>query len=113
MFGNYGKCSIPRLEQCEEVTRVAGSKKSEKSLKSMGDGQGCCQVDAIVTIDQRGQIILPKRVREKAGVKPGDQLAVISCEYGGKVSCITFVKTDRFSDSAKDILSPMLQGMRK
>ena len=35
---------------------------------------GCnCQVDALVTIDGRGQIVLPKEVREKAYIKEGDK----------------------------------------
>ena len=29
-------------------------------------GMKCCQVDALITIDGRGQLVLPKEVREKA-----------------------------------------------
>ena len=28
----------------------------------------CCKVDSIVTVDERGQILLPKDTREKAGI---------------------------------------------
>jgi len=78
-----------------------------------GSGVECCKVDAIVTIDSRGQIVLPKDVREKAGVKAGDKFAIISCESEGKVCCITLVKADDFAETVKDMLGPMLKGIVK
>jgi len=41
---------------------------------------GCCRVESIVTIDERGQMVLPKEIREKAKIKSGDKLAVLSLE---------------------------------
>ncbi len=52
-------------------------KKVEKS-----DVASCCKVDALVTIDGRGQIVLPKDIRARAGIEGGDKLAVISWESG-------------------------------
>ena len=72
---------------------------------------GCCEVDAIITIDARGQIVLPKEVREKAGVSPGDKFAVISCESEGKVCCIALVKADDFAETVKGMLGPMMKGI--
>ena len=72
---------------------------------------GCCKVDALITIDGRGQIVLPKDVREKANIKAGDKFAVISCESGGKICCISLVKADDFTDTVKDMLGPMMQGI--
>ena len=80
---------------------------------SMNEGMACCQIDAIVTIDRRGQIILPKEVREKAKIKAGDKFAVISCESGGEISCIALIKTDKLSDTTKDILGSMFRGTAK
>ena len=37
---------------------------------------GCCCVDAMVSVDERGQMVLPKETREKAGIKAGDKLIV-------------------------------------
>jgi len=78
---------------------------------SMSKIAGCCSVDSIVAIDGRGQIVLPKEVREKAGINAGDKLAVISCESDGKVCCITLVKADDFAEKVKDMLGPMLKGI--
>ena len=35
-------------------------------------------VEALVPIDARGQIVLPKDVREKAGINAGDKVAVMA-----------------------------------
>ena len=69
----------------------------------------CCKVDALITIDGRGQIVLPKDVRERAGVKAGDKFVVMSYESEGKICCIFLVKADDFADTAKDILGPMVK----
>ncbi|MGB2815082.1 MAG: HgcAB-associated protein [Dehalococcoidales bacterium] len=74
------------------------------------DMSGCqCQVDALVTIDARGQIVLPKEVREKAAIKAGDKFMVISKESEGKVCCIFLVKADYFNESIRGTLGPMVK----
>ena len=71
----------------------------------------CCKVEALVTIDGRGQIVLPKDVREKAEVKAGDKFVVISYESDGKVCCISLVKADDFGETVKGMLGPMMKEM--
>ena len=78
---------------------------------SMSEGVGCCQVDAIITIDNRGQLVLPKEVRDKAGMSAGDKFAVISCESGGKVCCISLVRAEDFAEKIKGMLGPMMKGI--
>jgi antitoxin PrlF len=67
----------------------------------------CCKVDAIVTVDERGQILLPKDTREKAGIKGGDKLALMSWEKDGKVCCFMLIKADELSGIARDVLGPL------
>jgi looped-hinge helix DNA binding domain, AbrB family len=71
-------------------------------------GSGCT-VEAILTIDERGQMVLPKDMREKAGIGPGDKLALISWERDGKICCLALMKTEPLSGLVKDILGPVLQ----
>ena len=71
--------------------------------------EGCCKVEALVSIDERGQMVLPKELREKAKIKTGGKFAVISCERNGKVCCISLVKADDFADVIKGMLGPMLK----
>mgnify|MGYP001148759799 CR=1 FL=1 len=69
----------------------------------------CCRIDAVVTIDSKGQIILPKDVREKAKLKPNDKLAVIDCGQDGEICCIIMIKTEKLGNTIKGFLSPILQ----
>jgi len=70
---------------------------------------GCCKIDALVTIDGRGQLVLPKELREKAGINAGDKLAVISWEREGEVCCLTLMRADDFAGSVKTILGPIMR----
>jgi antitoxin PrlF len=67
----------------------------------------CCQVESVVTVDERGQMVLPKELREKAGIKPGDKLAVVSWDKEGKSCCFILMKTDQIADMVKDALGPL------
>jgi antitoxin PrlF len=67
------------------------------------------KVEAIVSIDDRGQMVLPKEIRAKVGLRPGDKLAVVTRERDGKVCCIYMFKTEELLDMAKDRLGPLLQ----
>jgi antitoxin PrlF len=67
----------------------------------------CCQVEAIVSVDARGQIVLPKEVRDKAGVKAGDKFVLVSSEDDGKICCLFLVKADQFVGSVKEMLGPV------
>jgi len=79
----------------------------------MTSKEGCCKVDAVVTIDAKGQIVLPKDLREKAKLKPNDKLAVIGCERAGEVCCIMMVKAEDLGSSVKVMLGPMLKEVFK
>jgi len=73
----------------------------------------CCKVNAIVTIDSKGQIVLPKDVRERAKLKPNDKLAVVGCEQDGEICCIVMVKSERLRGAVSNVLGPMLKGVFK
>jgi AbrB family looped-hinge helix DNA binding protein len=69
----------------------------------------CCKIDAVVTVDAKGQIVLPKDLREKAKLKPSDKLAIIGFERDGDVCCIVMVKADALSGTVKNMLGPILK----
>jgi AbrB family looped-hinge helix DNA binding protein len=79
----------------------------------MNNNEGCCRVDAVVTLDSKGQIVLPKDLREKAKLKPNDKLAVIGCERKGEICCIVMVKADDLGESVRIMLGPMLKEVFK
>jgi len=74
-------------------------------------GLGSCRVESMITIDERGQMVLPKDVRDKIGVKPGDKLALVSMEKDGKICCISLIKAEAFSGMVKDILGPVMKDL--
>jgi AbrB family looped-hinge helix DNA binding protein len=69
---------------------------------------GNCRVDSLVPVDDRGQMILPKELREKAGIRGGDKLAVISWEKEGRVCCLSLIKVEEFSGMIKGVLGPLM-----
>jgi antitoxin PrlF len=71
----------------------------------------CCKINAIVSVDQKGQIVLPKDLREKAHIKPNDKLAVIAFEKDGEVCCIAMVKADALTTKVKDMLGPVFKNV--
>jgi antitoxin PrlF len=73
------------------------------------NSQGCCNIDAVVTVDEKGQIVIPKDVREKAGLKPNDKLAIIGCEQDNAICCIIMIKTEKLGSSVNKTLSPLLK----
>ena len=79
------------------------------SSNSASRGVSCCKVDALITIDGRGQIVLPKDIRARAGMEGGDKLAVISWETDGRVCCLSLIKADEFGTSIKGLLGPMME----
>jgi AbrB family looped-hinge helix DNA binding protein len=69
---------------------------------------GCCRVESLVSIDERGQMVLPKDIREKAKIGAGDKLAVVTWEKEGKVCCISLIKSDEFAGMVRELLGPMM-----
>ena len=71
-------------------------------------GSGCT-VEAVLSVDDRGQMELPKDVRQKAGIGSGDKLALISWEKDGEVCCLALMKVGNLSGMVQGILGPLVQ----
>ncbi|HUI70927.1 MAG TPA: HgcAB-associated protein [Spirochaetia bacterium] len=69
--------------------------------------ESCCSVEAVVTVDSRGQIVLPKELRSAAGIKAGDKLAVVAMQSGDKVCCLSLMKVEQLAGTVRDILGPV------
>ena len=66
------------------------------------------KIESLVTVDERGQMVLSKTLREKANIKPGEKLAVTTWERDGQVCCITLIKIEAFGGVVKDILGSVV-----
>ncbi len=72
----------------------------------------CCRVEALVSIDERGQMILPKELRAKANIRAGDKLAVTSLQKDGKMCCLLLTKADDLSGMVITVLGPVMKDMK-
>jgi antitoxin PrlF len=69
----------------------------------------CSTVESIVTVDERGQMVLPKDIRKKANINPGDKLAVIGHVKEGSICCISLMKIEDLAPVVKGVMGPMLK----
>jgi AbrB family looped-hinge helix DNA binding protein len=81
--------------------------------ESADDVTSCCKVEALVSVDDRGQMVLPKELREKANIRAGDKLAVMSWEKDGRVCCISLTKVEELTDMVKAVLGPVMTEILK
>ena len=79
------------------------------AAKTQEAAAGCCRVEALVGVDERGQMVLPKDIRDAAGIRPGDKLALILWRKDGKVCCMTLVKADELTDMVRGRLGPLMK----
>ncbi len=68
-----------------------------------------CKIDAITTIDARGQLVLSKDVRSKLGWNAGDKIAVITLSREGNTCCVSLIKVDSLSGTIKEFMEPLLK----
>lgn len=85
--------------------------KTGSCFEASGGPLSCCKVESLVSVDERGQMVLPKEIRDKANIRAGDKLAIISWEKDGKVCCISLIKAEGFGNMVKGLLGPMMKEM--
>ena len=55
----------------------------------------------VVTVGEKGQIVIPKKARDIFGITPGDTLLIVGDEKKGGIAII---KTELFTDFTDNIL---------
>lgn len=63
-------------------------------------------IEGVATVDERGQMVLPKAIREKAGIRPGDKLAIVTLVREGRACCLQLFRTDELAKGVERILEP-------
>jgi antitoxin PrlF len=71
----------------------------------------CCRMESLITVDERGQMVLPKELRDRAKIRAGDKLALVSWEKDGEVCCFTLIKADLLAERVKEFLGPLMSGL--
>ena len=79
----------------------------------MGCEGDTCRIDAVITMDAKGQFVLPKDLRDKANMKPNDKIALVASEKDGEVCCIMMIKAEKLVGAVTRTLGPLLKGVTK
>jgi len=82
---------------------------SESCCSSTKSAGSCCKVEAIIGIDERGQMVLPKELRDKVNIRAGDKLAVVSMQRGNETCCLTLIKAEELAGMVKGMLGPLME----
>jgi len=103
------------VQDRKKRTRKSGEAKQRAGGRSccgpMASGGSCCKVEALISVDERGQMILPKELRERANIRAGDKFAVTSVGKNGKVCCIVLTKAEDLSGMVINVLGPVVKDM--
>jgi len=68
---------------------------------SSGSLARCCSMSAVVSVDERGQIVLPKDLRDRMGIKAGDKLAVVALGEPDDTCCLMLMKAQELNGMIK------------
>jgi antitoxin PrlF len=73
--------------------------------RTAGDG---FRFESLIAVDDRGQMVLPKELRDKAKIGAGDKFAVISWEKEGNPCCFSLIKAEELAGMVRDLLEPLM-----
>lgn len=82
------------------------------SDKESEDRECHCEVESIIKVDERGQMVLPKEIREKVGIDSESKLAIVSMKKDGKVCCLSLMKTEELEEMVEERLEPLINTNR-
>ncbi|MBS7619626.1 AbrB/MazE/SpoVT family DNA-binding domain-containing protein [Candidatus Bathyarchaeota archaeon] len=71
--------------------------------------RSCCRVYSIVTVDSKGQIVLPKEVREEFNIGQNDRLVLIGFGSEKDHCCMVIMKADRLNSTLASMLQPIFK----
>ena len=66
------------------------------------------QIEAIITVDERGQMVLPKETRARAGIRAGDKLALVGWRKGDRVCCLSLIKAEEMTEMVGQLLNSLM-----
>ncbi len=82
-------------------------KPSARSCKHDGN-PSACHVVAVLSIDGHGQIVIPKEVRNRANIRDGDKLALVSWMNRDEICCLSLIRTDNLSSEVSGVMNSLL-----
>ncbi len=77
-------------------------------LCDAGNNTATCQVEAVLSIDRRGQVVIPKEIRKRANIRDGDNLALVSWTNRDEICCLSLIRADNLSSEVSGVLHALL-----
>jgi antitoxin PrlF len=102
----------------QRVTKAGGAERAACcGAECCGTGASCCglpvpggcQVEAVVSVDARGQMVLPKEVRDRFGWSAGSKIAVVAWSSGGTPCCVSLHTAGEIADRLRTAYGPLLR----
>lgn len=91
-----------RIQKCLNILNILTDEVEVKTPMNRGnESEECTPLESVVSIDERGQLVLPKEIRERWGLKGGDKLAIITSVKEGEICCVALVKADLLTKNFK------------
>jgi antitoxin PrlF len=87
---------------------MASKTKQDTCCASGEEAESCCKVESLISVDERGQMVLPKDFRDRAGIKAGDKLVLVSWTRDGEVCCMSLMKAEGLVEMVKDRIGPLM-----
>lgn len=87
---------------------MASRTKEEACCASGEETESRCKVESLISVDERGQMVLPKDFRDRAGIKAGDKLVLVSWTRNEEICCMSLMKADGLVEMVKDKLGPLM-----
>ncbi len=98
--------TVPDIEKCARLANIYGVTVDSLLKTEAADGIGPIppapagkNIWGTVTVNERGQIVIPKAVRDKFGLETGTRLVVLSDENG-----IALISAERFEAGMKAMM---------
>ncbi|TXT58942.1 MAG: AbrB family transcriptional regulator [Promethearchaeota archaeon] len=86
------------------------------TAQNKNDNEACCDpkssscnVEAIVSVDSKGRILLPSELRQKGNVNSDDKFAVVSWKKNGDICCFSLIKVNYLGNMVRNFLGPMMK----
>lgn len=84
-----------------------GTMSEEESV----EGECHCEIESVVRVDDRGQMVLPKDIREKVGIEPDSKLAVVSMKKDEEICCLSLMRTEELEEMVSEKLEPLIKDL--
>ncbi len=99
--------TLPDIERCKQIADIFGVTLDDLANYSSDNNYGLApppkgkHLFGIVTVGEKGQIVIPAKARKVFSIKPGDELVVLGEEGQG----IAIMKSEGFLSFAEQIRS--------